>query len=84
MRLSVDKSDPGYCPETQRVRVMLNGQEVRGVITADEERRMLVRYARNSDGLIYLRPSGDALVTETVAGDVRIEFLPGHSLHGAR
>ena len=84
MRLSVDKNDPGYCTERGRVRVTLNGVEIRGVITADEERRMLVRYVRDVEGRLGLRPSGDGLLTETIAGDVRIEFLPGHSLHGAR
>lgn len=76
MRISVDRDDPGYAEweslgETRySAKVFLDGVEMRGVITADEEAGMVVRYRMKDNGLIVIE-NGD-VVRETLYGVVEL------------
>lgn len=78
MRLSIDKRDPGFSHRAVglRARIYLDGQEVRGCVTADEEEDLIVRYKTLEDGQTLVKnDAGDAFVLETVRGKVRIDLL---------
>jgi len=81
MRLSTDIDDPGFTPHTQNVKVFLNGVERTGVITADEEKRLIIVHKRDENGRLMFRSAGMAygpeFERETLYGDVRIE-IGGH------
>ena len=80
MRVSVDKHDPGYAPIlVGRVKVFVDGHERSGVITADEEARMLVVACVNERGVHQLNNDRTEVKRETVYGHVRIECDP-HAL----
>lgn len=75
MRLSIDKSDPGYRPDAGggRWRILFNGRDVgRYAITADEELGHLVRYRIDDAGRYVLDPTTRAPIRDTYLGDVRI------------
>ena len=78
MRLSTDKDDPGYAATTHGVRVFFNGAEVRGVFTADEERRLIVQAVFDESGCFQLAPCRTKVLTEVRHGDVRIELPEPH------
>jgi hypothetical protein len=78
MRLSMDEGDPGYSPLARGVRVFLDGIERTMVVTADEEKRALVRYVTNDKGRLRVNATGDDIERETLHGDVRIEVPAGH------
>jgi hypothetical protein len=76
MRVSCDKGDPGYENFVRmggRVRVLLDGIERSGVITADEEKRMIIMHKRDERGNFVL--NGDELVTDVWNGNVHIEAM---------
>lgn len=75
MRLSTDREDPGYRPAARKARVFFNGAEVRGVITADEEKRLIVQAVFDERGRIQLAPCKTRFLTQLRHGDVRIELL---------
>lgn len=78
MRLSIDKRDPGFSHRAVglRARIYLDGQEVVGCVTADEEESLIVRYKVKDDGKTLVKnDAGDAFVLETVRGKVRIDLL---------
>lgn len=78
MRLSTDKEDPGYKATAHRARVFFNGAEVRGVFTADEEKRLIVQAVFDAHGRFQLAPCKTKVLTDVRYGDVRIELLePG-------
>lgn len=82
MRLSVDDTDPGYSRLAFGVRVFLDGAEVKRVITADEERGLIVQHAVNEHGdLLWADRSRKQLRREMRYGDVRIEVPEGHPLN---
>lgn len=70
MRLSVDSDDPGYQPWAVgcKCRVLLDGIERSHVITADEERGMLVRFVTP----LRVAPDGKSVERETLHGIVAI------------
>lgn len=74
MRLSTEKDDPGYIPKA-RARVFLNGSEVRWVLTADEEQRLVVQADLDERGDPQLAPCGTKIKTVVRCGEVRIELL---------
>jgi len=78
MRLSTDKDDPGYTATAHRARVFFNGAEVRGVFTADEEKRLIVQAVFDERGHIQLAPCRTKVLTDVRHGDVRIELLEPH------
>ena len=75
MRISADSKDVGYLPgERQRgVRVILNGTELSGVVTADEEQGYVLRV--RCDGKGRIMADGDVVATEELRGTVEI-ILP--------
>lgn len=76
MRLSCREDDPGFQPadKTLTAVIYLNGSEITGVITADEERGFILRYMRDEQGRI--RVDGNEARTEKLYGKVQIE-IPG-------
>lgn len=84
MRLSTDKDDPGYSPTAFGARVFFNGAEVRGVFTADEEKRLIVQAVFDSAGRYQLAPCRTKVLRETRHGDVRIELPQGRPLAAAQ
>lgn len=76
MRLSVIKGDPGYCQNGHNVKIFFNDVEQKGVVlTADEERGSILRYAKDAKGN-FIIDKEDA-VTEEVTGKVRIVVPEG-------
>lgn len=77
MRLSTDPQDHGYiggCPG--KARVLLDGIERADVVTADEERRELVRYVRDSAGRLVVNLRSGEIQRETLYGAVVIMMDP--------
>ena len=72
MRASVDKDDPGYAPHSIGAKVFLDGVQRSHVVTADEEKRLIVRYVTDEKGRFKI--DGDNVRRETLYGDVRIEL----------
>ena len=73
MRLSVHKDDPGYVPTLLPAKVFLDGVELRGVSTADEERRLVEQAAFDEDGRYQLNEARTAVRSVVRHGHVRIE-----------
>jgi hypothetical protein len=75
MRASVHKDDPGYFPmdQTRRIRIFFEGVEVSGVVTADEEQRLIVQLDRDEKGRLYVDRKTGCAATVTRYGHVRIE-----------
>lgn len=78
MRISTDRDDSGYTAFAFAAKVFFNGAEVRGVFTADEEKRLIVQAVFDSAGRYQLAPCRTKVLRETRHGDVRIELLRGH------
>ena len=78
MRVSASKDDRAYYGvtgvEITKVRIFLDGEQVFGAITADEESGEVLRYRRKPDGKIACDASNMPL-TETVRGTVKIVTL---------
>lgn len=75
MRISVDKSDPGYrtwIAAGRPRRVLLDGIELGHVITADEERREIVRFRTDAQGRLIPNAERTACERETLRGTVCI------------
>lgn len=69
MRLSVDPNDPGFDLEKSvRAKIFFNGVQINNAITADEEKRLVVRYVLDEAGRIK-----DPTVTTLEFGHVRVE-----------
>ena len=76
MRISIDCEDPGFATwaaSAKPVRVYLGGVEISKVITADEERRFVVRHVTDERGNVVLNRARTETMRETVYGDVRIQ-----------
>ena len=80
MRLSTDPTDPGHWTRGLGVaRVYLGGTEITHVLTADEERRMVIQCDLDDDGNLQIdgRGTSDPRVRKiTRYGHVRIEPSP--------
>lgn len=72
MRVSIIKSDPGHRWNASSYHVKLNGEEVKNVLTADEEKGLIVRYVLNEDGKPKIAPDGQHYLLETVEGKVEV------------
>lgn len=75
MRMSTDPQDPGHEAylKGRPVRVFFDGAEIKGVMTADEEKRLIVAAVLDDKGGYQLDKSKQAVLTETRYGHVRIE-----------
>jgi hypothetical protein len=82
MRLSCNKDDPGYVVYHRaiaggnKVVVYLDDVEVEEVTIADEEEGFLVRFRSGPDGKLLLTEDRQAVETERLTGNVRIEVAP--------
>jgi hypothetical protein len=78
MRLSVDPTDSGYVREAlgSRVRVLLDGVEIRCVFTADEERGLVIVADLDEFGRSRLDHARRAIRKKTLYGLVRVEIPP--------
>ncbi len=74
MRVSIDSSDPGYNPACFGTKVFLDGTQISGVITADEERRMVFVHCLDESGRVVLTDDRKEIKTETRYGHVRLEL----------
>lgn len=78
MRISASILDSGYdayqklCSEGKRVRVMLDGTEVKNVETADDAEGWVIKAKENELGQVYA--VGDEIAKETLRGKVAFEF----------
>lgn len=83
MRLSVRDDDPGYLAYAamghlgHKVRIMLDDQEVRYVITADEDQGLIVRFKHDADDQPVIER--DSILEETIRGKVEIILPPEYS-----
>jgi len=73
MRISAESGDPGYSPMYLHARVWFNGVERKDVVTADEEKGMVVVYVRHDNGELRLDHGARAMMTEILFGKVVIE-----------
>lgn len=74
MRLSVVKGDPGYSARAHRVKVYLDGAELKHCVTADEEQGLAVCYRIGPDGKKILKADLSGVETVELRGTVHIEF----------
>jgi len=79
MRLSMDKSDPGFNPRLARKALpYLDGKYVDYVITADEDQGLLVRYKTQDDShrgdRLVRTLDGNGIETEVLFGKVSLRF----------
>lgn len=75
MRLSIDPNDPGYTKGLcGGIKVFLDGIERCNVVTADEEKRLIVVHPLDERGRLQLDREKGEVVRETLHGDVRIEL----------
>lgn len=74
MRVSCNKSDPGYVNFRGygAHEVLLNGSVVSEAITADDDRGEVIRLARDEYGEFIFNDARDDLLTELVRGKVEI------------
>lgn len=80
MRLSVIEGDPGYHKKAHRFQATLDGKIAEFVVTADEERGIILCYKRGSDGRFVKSPDKSEFLTETRFG--RVELWLGRRLAG--
>lgn len=75
MRVSVIEGDPGYVPphESARCRVTLNGREVRGCVTADEEIGIVTFVELEPDGKHMVVRGGEVQYRRDVG---KVEIIP--------
>ena len=72
MRISADRSDPGFDHSYRSAIVFLNGKRVQRCITADEDLGVVIVHAVGADGnVIFDREKGE-VVREEVRGSVRV------------
>ena len=78
MRISCIEGDPGYVEWAHRlpVRVLIDGVERKGVLTADEGKRMAVILRQDESGSFVLNEDRTEVVRDIVYGDVAIIPIP--------
>lgn len=88
MRISCDENDPGYhnwlklrSDAGAWNKVLLDGKEIKDVITADDERGYVLRYVRSLTGNIRVDYGAKKAITEELHGKVEIVMIGG--CHGA-
>lgn len=73
MRLSMDPSDSGHHALAPMAKaVMLDGQRVRDVITADEEKGEILHAKRDEKGNLIVNRITEQFETEILTGKVQI------------
>jgi hypothetical protein len=75
MRLSTDPNDPGYSAfiyNKGSIKVLLEGVELKGVITADEEKRFIVQAVFDDNGKYKLNKDKTEVLKQTIYGNVAI------------
>ena len=73
MRVSADRTDPGYSIDCLRVtKVTLNGEEVRDVLTADEEEGFIISLLRDKSGCFIPLDEEAGYATTRIEGKVKI------------
>jgi hypothetical protein len=76
VRVSIDRDDPGYVANARKIKVYLDGKLVRYVVTADEQRRIVIAFKTDADGCPMLNPARNEVMREELHGDVRIDLPP--------
>ncbi len=71
-RISTDSSDPGYVADGSVFKVLFNGYEVNGVVTADEKAGYILQTVYDQDGKMVFR-NGHAVTQRRYGGVVVIE-----------
>lgn len=75
-RISATEGDDGYgqwlvCKENNRwPKVMLDGSEVKDVVTADDERGLIIKFVMDETGYPTIDRDRDELATEVLHGVV--------------
>lgn len=75
-RISATKGDAGYaqylvCQENDRwPKIMLDGAEVKDVITADDERGLIIKFVMDGSGRPVIDTARDEITTEVLHGAV--------------
>lgn len=77
MRLSAEMNDPGYAPECGLAKILVDGKQLKNVVTADEEAGVAMVYRVRRDGQ-FIR-YGDVFAMKTVRGKIEIRFRAGPS-----
>lgn len=72
MRISIVKGDPGYRWNAYTFKVKFNGEFASHVVTADEEKGLVVRYALDGDGKPRVSEDKQHFLMETVEGKVEV------------
>ena len=80
MRISSDSSDKAYCQMTADVKVFLNKQEVKHVVTADEDLGIVIVYLKNNGKFSVIRHKQEVR-TLTLTGEVNIYLGPRTKRH---
>lgn len=76
MRVSVDKSDPGFnwyaelISDGYKITITLDGVELPGVVTADEEKGEVIAQRYTPEGNIVA--VGDTVIYDRLRGEVKI------------
>jgi hypothetical protein len=79
MRVSTDKSDPGFTGPLG-IQITLNSEPVIRVITADEELGLVIVHKQDSEGNLMFDPATKEIEREELRGVVRIGLSAGHRL----
>ncbi|OAI29767.1 hypothetical protein A1351_23305 [Methylosinus sp. R-45379] len=70
MRISVDKSDPGYRPDARLFTAYLNGEKLEHCLTADDEAgEAVINYKDESGNFAH---DGVTLLRRTLFGQIEI------------
>lgn len=72
MRISCLHDDPGIHTIDFKGKILLDGEEVKNVITADEEEGYILVYARDPNGEIIINHSAGYAVKKALHGEVNI------------
>jgi len=70
MRISTDKFDVGYVPDSAFYEVYLDGDYLKDCVTADDELGIAICHVRDYDGNLLIE--GDEIVQTVKYGDVSI------------
>jgi hypothetical protein len=83
MRLSAKRSEPGYHPAAFRpdILILLDGEEIHGVVTADDEEGYLLCHDLDKDGKPRLDETRREILTIERRGRVEICFTDDRGGH---
>jgi hypothetical protein len=75
MRVSANETDPGYVADRQFFRIFLNGDGLRGVMTADDDQGFVEVVCHDDHGRVAYTTDG-LIQTKILRGKVRIFRKP--------